>query len=758
MGNISRHAREEDLLNIFSSYGPCKLDLKTSFAFVEYENECHAEEALKHVHGRRIAGLLVNVEWSKKSTHFDATRRSLHRKRETWYPTVLASECRSTSANTLEPSVSRAVTDTALKSTAHNASRATSMSVSPSLNFPEEQQKSPLSVRSETEETTTAVLAASTPTHQQNTRQHHNSEAIHLNLAARLSSDPPHDDRAHIHTTPAQRAQSHKKNGTTIRTYKTPVTPVCPRLDDLRRTAATVQLFPKQRLLCDDTPEAQSYHAEFSTISSTSPFLPTQWVPSSHSRRLTTSSCCTPSTVPSIRSLASDETPNRPLPGSAFATHPVLPPLLPKAASAPPANLRKTSPPSAVHLPTLNYAPASHFPFPTTTLRRLPHIAPHSLTSFPSDSSALRNDSRASVYMEDKRHSRRTESYASHASSPSRLPSIHSVTDNTTLNDQRHPVNVCIRDTSQLHCRTQEIYCCQNDKERHYSRPQSEASSLESQNKRHPLVSSCICCCRHPLGNSLVDSRHTQAGISRAKRPRSRSHSCPLTTCALDATLYPTESEINSNYLNDIRPNRKRRPLSPTDCKRSLLPQEFQPLNLRVPVLPLDNTTRLESTTFCSCCRCPTVGTYCHSQLSAEQAANARYSHDSTVPSLPTPQKYQYRGCSGFHTPSAHTRSKSPVYVALSPSPPTSTGRRLRYMDSLVSNNTSSSRSNNNSPTFPQTKQYSLLNPYSKAYRGTCSTSYLDNGVSPLCISSRATSSSRARPIPNNTISLHRND
>lgn len=66
IGNISRSVTSKDLRNIFEKYGKCAVDVKGSFAFVDYEQMRAAEQAKNTMHGKEIAGNVINIEWSHK--------------------------------------------------------------------------------------------------------------------------------------------------------------------------------------------------------------------------------------------------------------------------------------------------------------------------------------------------------------------------------------------------------------------------------------------------------------------------------------------------------------------------------------------------------------------------------------------------------------------------------------------------------------------------------------------------------------------
>jgi len=81
VGNISRNARSEDVEKEFKNHGPCRLKFKGSFAFIEYDEERDAEDALKSLQNKSIGGREINIEWSKNSGRFDPAKSKRRRKR-----------------------------------------------------------------------------------------------------------------------------------------------------------------------------------------------------------------------------------------------------------------------------------------------------------------------------------------------------------------------------------------------------------------------------------------------------------------------------------------------------------------------------------------------------------------------------------------------------------------------------------------------------------------------------------------------------
>ena len=71
VGNISRNVRVRELEGAFLKYGECRVRLKGSYAFVEFDEEKQAEEAMENLKGVNIGGLNLSVEWSKRSGRYD---------------------------------------------------------------------------------------------------------------------------------------------------------------------------------------------------------------------------------------------------------------------------------------------------------------------------------------------------------------------------------------------------------------------------------------------------------------------------------------------------------------------------------------------------------------------------------------------------------------------------------------------------------------------------------------------------------------
>lgn len=75
IGNISNQAKQDDLLDKFSPFGKCHIKWKGSYAFAEYDNEKDAEKAYNELQNTKIFDKVLNIEWSKNSSHYDRSAR-----------------------------------------------------------------------------------------------------------------------------------------------------------------------------------------------------------------------------------------------------------------------------------------------------------------------------------------------------------------------------------------------------------------------------------------------------------------------------------------------------------------------------------------------------------------------------------------------------------------------------------------------------------------------------------------------------------
>ena len=71
IGNISRNVGASEFEHEFERMGPCTVNFKGSFAFVEFKEERDAEEAINTLNSKDIGGQKIAVEWSRKSGRFD---------------------------------------------------------------------------------------------------------------------------------------------------------------------------------------------------------------------------------------------------------------------------------------------------------------------------------------------------------------------------------------------------------------------------------------------------------------------------------------------------------------------------------------------------------------------------------------------------------------------------------------------------------------------------------------------------------------
>ena len=71
VGNISRNVGASDFEHEFERMGPCTVNFKGSFAFVEFKDEKDAEEAINSLNSKDFGGQKIAVEWSRKSGKFD---------------------------------------------------------------------------------------------------------------------------------------------------------------------------------------------------------------------------------------------------------------------------------------------------------------------------------------------------------------------------------------------------------------------------------------------------------------------------------------------------------------------------------------------------------------------------------------------------------------------------------------------------------------------------------------------------------------
>ncbi|CAG8581098.1 19459_t:CDS:2 [Cetraspora pellucida] len=86
IGRLSLDTHPRDLEHIFDKYGRLnRLEVKRGYAFVEYQDERDASDAMKETDGLRVRGNRIVVEWAKnggkKPGHWAKDCRSSRRDR-----------------------------------------------------------------------------------------------------------------------------------------------------------------------------------------------------------------------------------------------------------------------------------------------------------------------------------------------------------------------------------------------------------------------------------------------------------------------------------------------------------------------------------------------------------------------------------------------------------------------------------------------------------------------------------------------------
>lgn len=75
VGNVSRHVSPRELEAEFQRFGTCTVCHKGSYAFIEYPDEQDAQDAVAALNAKNMGGLCLNIEWSRRSAHFDPAAR-----------------------------------------------------------------------------------------------------------------------------------------------------------------------------------------------------------------------------------------------------------------------------------------------------------------------------------------------------------------------------------------------------------------------------------------------------------------------------------------------------------------------------------------------------------------------------------------------------------------------------------------------------------------------------------------------------------
>ena len=79
IGNISSTTKASDLEDLFKKYGPCKIALKTSYGFVDFESYKDAEKALDKCNKKEVGGAVIELKWSARMKR---ERRHSHRDKD----------------------------------------------------------------------------------------------------------------------------------------------------------------------------------------------------------------------------------------------------------------------------------------------------------------------------------------------------------------------------------------------------------------------------------------------------------------------------------------------------------------------------------------------------------------------------------------------------------------------------------------------------------------------------------------------------
>ncbi|UZO22775.1 uncharacterized protein OCT59_015125 [Rhizophagus irregularis] len=92
IGRLSLDTHPRDLEHIFDKYGRLnRLEVKRGYAFVEYQDERDASDAMKETDGLRVRGNRIVVEWAKNGGRKPAENQCFKCGREGHW----AKDCRS---------------------------------------------------------------------------------------------------------------------------------------------------------------------------------------------------------------------------------------------------------------------------------------------------------------------------------------------------------------------------------------------------------------------------------------------------------------------------------------------------------------------------------------------------------------------------------------------------------------------------------------------------------------------------------------
>merc|ERR1712232_970736 len=71
VGNISKNVSISQLEEEFFKFGRCEIKQHGSYAFIVFDDDKSAEDAMEQLNGLNMGGLHLGVEWSKRSGKFD---------------------------------------------------------------------------------------------------------------------------------------------------------------------------------------------------------------------------------------------------------------------------------------------------------------------------------------------------------------------------------------------------------------------------------------------------------------------------------------------------------------------------------------------------------------------------------------------------------------------------------------------------------------------------------------------------------------
>lgn len=88
-GNTSHNANSRDVERRIMKFGYCLVDVKCGFAFIEFEDDRDAEDAMKDLRVQDLNGMRIDVEWSRRHL----VRRGMYAGRRHDYGSRYDREC-----------------------------------------------------------------------------------------------------------------------------------------------------------------------------------------------------------------------------------------------------------------------------------------------------------------------------------------------------------------------------------------------------------------------------------------------------------------------------------------------------------------------------------------------------------------------------------------------------------------------------------------------------------------------------------------